>query len=51
MSPKPTILVVGSINMDLVVRTPRMPEPGETVLGSGFKTRRWRQPGWAATAA
>ncbi|HUT62309.1 MAG TPA: ribokinase [Phycisphaerae bacterium] len=38
MSPKPTILVVGSINMDLVVRTPRMPEPGETVLGSGFKT-------------
>ena len=30
------ILVVGSANMDLVVRTPRMPAPGQTVLGSGF---------------
>lgn len=38
MSPKPTVLVVGSINMDLVVRTPLMPEPGETVLGQSFKT-------------
>jgi ribokinase len=35
---KPNILVVGSINMDLVVRTPRMPQPGETVLGDGFVT-------------
>ena len=35
---KPSILVVGSINMDLVVRSPRMPAPGETVLGSGFAT-------------
>jgi ribokinase len=38
MSEKPTVLVVGSINMDLVVRTGRMPSPGETVLGEGFKT-------------
>lgn len=30
------IVVVGSLNMDLVVRTSRMPKPGETVLGSGF---------------
>ena len=30
------ILVVGSVNMDLVVRASRMPSPGETVLGSGF---------------
>ncbi len=30
------ILVVGSVNMDLVVRAPRTPVPGETVLGSGF---------------
>ena len=32
------ILVVGSINMDLVVRTERHPQPGETVLGSQFQT-------------
>ena len=32
------ILVVGSINMDLVVRSPRMPAPGETVIGDGFNT-------------
>ena len=38
MSEQPTILVVGSINMDLVVRAPQMPAPGETVLGSGFAT-------------
>jgi len=38
MSQEPLILVVGSINMDLVVRGPHMPGPGETVLGSAFKT-------------
>ena len=38
MPDKPRILVVGSINMDLVVRGPHMPAPGETVLGSGFVT-------------
>jgi ribokinase len=32
------ILVVGSINMDMVVRTAHMPAPGETVLGWDFKT-------------
>lgn len=32
------ILVVGSINMDLVVRVPQMPVPGETVLGDAFQT-------------
>ena len=32
------ILVVGSINMDMVVRTERHPQPGETVLGQDFKT-------------
>jgi ribokinase len=32
------IVVVGSINMDLVVRSPRLPLPGETILGSGFAT-------------
>lgn len=38
MSDKPAILVVGSVNMDLVVRSPHMPAPGETVLGTGFVT-------------
>lgn len=32
------ITVVGSLNMDLVVRTERMPRPGETVHGQGFTT-------------
>lgn len=36
--PKGPIVVIGSINMDLVCRTPRMPEPGETILGSDFVT-------------
>lgn len=35
---KKSILVVGSINMDLVVRAPRHPHPGETILGSDFQT-------------
>jgi ribokinase len=38
MAEEPLILVVGSINMDLVVKTPRMAAPGETILGSDFKT-------------
>ena len=32
------IIVVGSLNMDLVVRSPRHPLPGETLLGSDFHT-------------
>jgi ribokinase len=30
------IVVVGSSNMDLVVRSPRIPVPGETILGGDF---------------
>jgi len=33
---QPTVLVVGSINMDLVVRVARMPGPGQTIAGDGF---------------
>lgn len=33
---KPQIAVVGSINMDLVFKTSRMPEPGETLMGHSF---------------
>ncbi|MGB3770339.1 MAG: ribokinase [Rhodococcus sp. (in: high G+C Gram-positive bacteria)] len=32
------IAVVGSVNMDLVARTPALPEPGQTVLGTSFDT-------------
>lgn len=30
------ITVVGSLNMDLIVRAPRIPQPGETIIGRGF---------------
>jgi len=30
------IAVVGSLNMDLVVRAPRIPQPGETIIGRDF---------------
>ena len=38
MAQSPLIVVVGSLNMDLVVRAPQMPSPGQTVLGDGFKS-------------
>ena len=34
----PSIVVVGSINMDLVARMVRLPRPGETVSGESFQT-------------
>ena len=30
------VTVVGSLNMDLVARAPRIPEPGETIIGGEF---------------
>lgn len=33
-----SIIVLGSINMDLVVHTPRLPQPGETIIGKKFQT-------------
>lgn len=30
------VVVVGSLNLDLVARTPRLPRPGETVQGTGY---------------
>jgi len=35
------VCVVGSLDMDLVVRAPRFPQPGETVVGEGLEP----QPG------
>jgi ribokinase len=34
----PDVVVVGSLNMDLVARVQRLPVPGETVPGSSFDT-------------
>jgi ribokinase len=35
---KPRIAVVGSANTDMIVRVPRLPRPGETVIGGRFHT-------------
>ncbi len=32
------LVVLGSLNMDLVIRAPRHPRPGETLIGSDFGT-------------
>lgn len=32
----PRVIVLGSVNTDLVIRGPRLPRPGETVLGGVF---------------
>lgn len=34
---RPSVIVVGSANSDLVVRVPRLPRPGETVTGGEFR--------------
>lgn len=36
--PAPRIVVVGSINMDLVTTVDHLPAPGETLLGTDFQT-------------
>ncbi|MGF1569709.1 MAG: ribokinase [Nodosilinea sp.] len=36
--PRPTLHVFGSLNMDLVCQAPRLPVPGETLLGTQFQT-------------
>ncbi len=36
MTVRDKVLVFGSLNMDLVVRVPRMPQPGETLLAHRF---------------
>lgn len=38
MTPRSTVLVAGSANLDFVVRASHIPAPGETVLGSSFMT-------------
>lgn len=36
--PNASICVVGSLNMDLVVRSPQLPSPGQTISGGPFAT-------------
>jgi ribokinase len=33
---KPRLIVIGSLNMDMVIQAPRIPMPGETILGAGY---------------
>ena len=37
MAPRPSITVVGSVNLDLVARVERLPRAGETVSGTAFE--------------
>lgn len=45
------ILVVGSVNVDLVLRLPQLPRPGETVLGGTFLQAAGGKGGNQAVAA
>ncbi len=46
-----TVVVVGSANADLVVNAPRFPQPGETILGTGFALHRGGKGANQAVAA
>lgn len=35
---QPEVTVVGSLNMDLIIRSPHLPQPGETIIGGVFHT-------------
>ncbi|AJY65955.1 ribokinase [Burkholderia glumae] len=45
------VAVVGSLNMDLVVRAPRLPKPGETLSGHGYAQAAGGKGGNQAVAA
>ena len=45
------VIVVGSVNVDLVVDGPRLPQPGETVTGGGFAQHDGGKGGNQAVAA
>src|SRR4051794_9097047 len=48
---KPRVVVVGSVNVDLVVRLPRLPRPGETAGGGVFAVHPGGKGGNQAVAA
>jgi ribokinase len=45
------VIVVGSVNVDLVITTERLPAPGETVIGGRFARHHGGKGGNAAVAA
>lgn len=45
------VVVVGSVNVDLVVQVPRLPAPGETVIGGRFREAAGGKGANAAAAA
>src|SRR6478752_8320051 len=45
------VIVVGSVNVDLVVTTERLPAPGETVIGGRFARHHGGKGGNQAVAA
>lgn len=45
------VLVVGAVNVDMVVRTPRLPGPGETAVGPGVERFGGGKGAGAAVAA
>ena len=45
------VIVVGSVNVDLVVRGERLPAPGETVTGGTFERHQGGKGGNQAVAA
>ncbi|WP_394692690.1 ribokinase [Hyphobacterium sp.] len=47
----PGITVIGSINLDLVAHCPKLPEPGETILGDDFSISPGGKGGNQALAA
>ncbi|WP_070106550.1 ribokinase [Burkholderia plantarii] len=49
--PAGRVAVVGSLNMDLVVRAPRLPKPGETLSGHGYAQAAGGKGGNQAVAA
>lgn len=49
--PCPTLLIVGSLNVDLVGRAPNVPVPGETVLGDELQVYAGGKGGNQAVAA
>src|SRR5450830_639210 len=45
------VIVVGSVNIDLVARVPRLPHPGETVTGGSYERHHGGKGGNQAVAA
>jgi ribokinase len=45
------VIVVGSVNIDLVARVPRLPHPGETVTGGSYERHNGGKGGNQAVAA